>query len=144
MTQIAFHFNVPDKVAYSCRLLRKAVSQGSRLVVTGDSGTLESLNQALWTFSAHDFVPHCMGTDADALRKRSPVILASDLADLPHREVLVNLGRNVPAGFEAFARLIELVSVADADRDPGRVRWKYYREQGFDILREDIAQKEPA
>ena len=30
MTEIAFHFNVPDKLAYSCRLLRKAYLSGAR------------------------------------------------------------------------------------------------------------------
>jgi hypothetical protein len=36
MTEIAFHFNVPDKLAYSCRLLRKAYLSGARVVVTGE------------------------------------------------------------------------------------------------------------
>ena len=31
MTEIAFHFNAPDKLAYACRLLRKAVASGARV-----------------------------------------------------------------------------------------------------------------
>ena len=27
MTEVAFHFNAPDKLGYACRLLRKAVGQ---------------------------------------------------------------------------------------------------------------------
>ena len=34
MTDVAFHFNAPDKLAYACRLLRKAVGSGSRVVNT--------------------------------------------------------------------------------------------------------------
>jgi hypothetical protein len=36
MTEIAFHFNAPDKLDYACRLLRKAV--GRRPVVVADAG----------------------------------------------------------------------------------------------------------
>ena len=58
MTEVAFHFNAPDRVAYACRLLRKAVASGAKLVVTGSPDVLQQLDRALWTFSAVDFVPH--------------------------------------------------------------------------------------
>jgi DNA polymerase-3 subunit chi len=54
MTEIAFHFNAPDKLAYACRLLRKAVNSGARVVVTGDAASLQALDTLLWTFSAGD------------------------------------------------------------------------------------------
>ena len=44
MTEIAFHFNAPDRLAYTCRLLRKAVSAGARLVVTGPAEALDRLD----------------------------------------------------------------------------------------------------
>jgi DNA polymerase III subunit chi len=150
MTQIAFHFNVPDKLAYACRLLRKAMGQGTKVIVLGDFEQIEALNQSLWSFSAHDFVPHCLASDAPSVRQRSPVLLANtlqglgDLIELPTYQVLLNLGLAVPVGFESFERLIELVAVAEQDRDPARQRWKDYKERGFDILRHDLAQKEPA
>ena len=36
MTEIEFHFNVHDKLAYTCRLLRKACRTGARAVVTAE------------------------------------------------------------------------------------------------------------
>ena len=59
MTEVAFHFNAPDRMAYVCRLLRKAVASGARVVVTGMPEALRQLDTALWTFSPVDFVPHC-------------------------------------------------------------------------------------
>lgn len=141
MTQIAFHFNVPDKMAYACRLVRKVTALGSRLVVSADPQDLEPLNLTLWTFSVHDFLPHCLASDSPSLRHHSTVILTHSLSDLPHHQVLVNLGRLVPDGFEAFERVIELVSQDDADREPARARWKYYKKHGFDILDHDQAQQ---
>ena len=35
MTEIAFHFNAPDKLAYACRFARKAQRAGARLVIHG-------------------------------------------------------------------------------------------------------------
>ena len=59
MTEVAFHFNAPDKLGYACRLLRKAVGTGARVMVTGDSSTLRELDVALWTFAPLEFLAHC-------------------------------------------------------------------------------------
>lgn len=139
MTEVAFHFNVPDKLAYGCRLLRKAWGSGARVVVTAEPDTLERLDLMLWTFSALEFVPHCRLTAPAATLAASPVLLAPALADCPHHEVLVNLGQDVPQGFERFERFIELVTVADADRSAARSRWKHYTDRGYAMKRHDLA-----
>ena len=36
MTEVEFHFNVGDKLAYSCRLLRKARAGGAKIMVTAE------------------------------------------------------------------------------------------------------------
>lgn len=141
MTEIAFHFNAPDPVAYACRLLRKAVSSGAKLVVTGSPATLQQLDVALWTFSPVDFVPHCdLDSDARVLAA-SPVILASSTEAVPHRQVLLNLGHRVPGGFERFERVIEVVGLDDEGRQLARGRWKHYAEQGHAITRHDLSVK---
>jgi DNA polymerase-3 subunit chi len=142
MTEVAFHFNAPDKVAYACRLLRKAVGSGAKLVVTGETGTLRELDTALWTFSALEFVPHCLGSSNANVLAASPVVLSEALQDAPHQQVLVNLGGEVPEGFERFERLIEVVAKDDeADRLSARSRWKHYADRGYAITRHDLAQK---
>jgi DNA polymerase-3 subunit chi len=55
--------------------------------------------------------------------------------------VLVNLGDAVPAGFDAFQRVIEIVSMDDEDRQQARARWKHYTALGFDIERYDLKLK---
>ncbi|HET6787048.1 MAG TPA: DNA polymerase III subunit chi, partial [Aquabacterium sp.] len=39
MKLVEFHHGMGDKLAYACRLLRKAYRSGSRVVVTGDLST---------------------------------------------------------------------------------------------------------
>ena len=142
MTEVAFHFNAPDKLAYTCRLLRKAVASGARVVVTGSAQTLQHLDQILWTFSATDFVPHGSDVSGAAVLAHSPVVLTATPAQTPHQQVLVNLGESVPAGFERYERLIEVVGYNDEDRALARQRWKQYTDRGYTMQRHDLALKE--
>ena len=142
MTEITFHFNAPDKIGHACRLLRKAVASGAKVVVTAESALLRDLDVALWTFAPLEFVPHCLSTGSPAVLAASAVVLAESPQAAPHQQVLVNLGSSVPPGFERFERLIEIVTVQEEDRQSGRQRWKHYSERGYVIKREDLAPKE--
>ena len=100
MTEVAFHFNVPDKWDYVCRLLRKAAAKGSRVTVTGELAALRQVDGQLWSLSPTDFVPHCDASSADsATLDASPVVFCAEPGMSPHHEVLLNLGAAIPAGF---------------------------------------------
>lgn len=145
MTEIAFHFNAPDTLAYVCRLLRKAVSSGAKVVVTAEGPTLQALDTQLWTFAPLEFVAHCRVDSPAEQRHASPIILATDLNEteaLPHHQVLVNLCPTVTVGFERFERAIEVVSLDDEDRQRARLRWKHYTDLGYSITRHDLKLKE--
>lgn len=58
MTRIDFHFNVPDKLPYVCRLIRKAIGKTPSLVVTGPQAQLARLDELLWQLGPTDFVGH--------------------------------------------------------------------------------------
>lgn len=140
MTELAFHFGAADKLAYTCRLLRKAVAGGSRVVVVADAAAMAQLDTDLWAVSPTDFVPHCADTAARAVQGRSPVWLVTDAAHAPAGRfgVLVNLADTVPTGFAEFARVIEVVSTQDADREKARERWRFYAQRGYSIQRHDL------
>ena len=162
MTEISFHFNAPDKLAYACRLLRKAVNGGSQVVVTAAPETLAKLDTLLWTISPLDFIAHCFADADAALICASPILLGmpsvlpqgqaatfdlkAPVADTtaPFRPVLVNVGDFVPQGFERFERLVELVGASEEDRLNARDRWKHYAHRGYAIIRHDLAAKSPA
>src|SRR5207253_9884501 len=104
MTRIDFHSNVPDKLAYVCRLVRKAYGAGQKMVVHGTPTQLADLDARLWTFSALDFLPHC-GVDSPNAAV-TPIVLAAALDHVPHHELLVNLLPRVPTHFASFELLI--------------------------------------
>ena len=139
MTNVEFHFNLPDKLGYACRLLRKAHGGGVRVGVVAPQESLGALDAALWSFSALDFIPHCTDRAPADILARSPIVLASDGARLPPAPVMVHLGTEVPAGFEQCERLIELVGADDADRVSGRRRWRHYVERGCAVRSHDAA-----
>ncbi|MES2978854.1 MAG: DNA polymerase III subunit chi [Pseudomonadota bacterium] len=144
MTAVEFHFNVADKLAYGCRLLRKAQAGGANVTVTAEPAALAALDQMLWSFAPVEFVAHCRA-DADAATlQATSVVLAPSLDKASSHGVLVNLGAAVPEGFERFERCIEIVPQAEDERLAARKRWKHYADRGYDIQRHDIASNPPA
>jgi DNA polymerase-3 subunit chi len=134
VTRIDFHFNVDHRVHYACRVTRKARSAGKRIVVLARSAErLAQFDNALWTFSALDFLPHVhVGSP---LAAATPILLASDAATAPASDVLLTLDDEAPSEFASlfarFERVIEVVSRDESDRMQARFRFKVYREQGF-------------
>lgn len=139
MTEIAFHFNVADKLLYGCRLLRKVHASGARVVVTAEPEVLAELDQLLWRFSPTDFVPHCRLDSGKPSRGEAPVLLAESLNACAGYSVLVNLGQAVPLEFERFERVIEVVAQGEEDRLAARSRWKHYTDRGYAMKRHDLA-----
>lgn len=131
MTRIDFHTNVPDKLAYACRLARKAYMAQQRVVLMADDAQqMAALNAALWTISDTDFLPHVLA--GDPLAAHTPIVLTdSDSAELPHHDILVNLSRRTPAHFASFQRLFEIVSQDEDDAAAGRRRYVQYKQQAY-------------
>lgn len=133
MTRIDFHSNVADPLGYACRLIRKARSHDCRIVVWHDQpALLAQLDAALWSFTQEDFLPHVMAGDPAA--SLTPVILTDDdNAPCPHYDLLINLCTRIPAGFERFERMIEIVGSDEAARQAGRERYRHYQQLGHPL-----------
>ena len=139
MTRIDFHVNAPDAIGYGCRLVRKIYRAGQHVVVCCDDPLrLAAFDQALWSFSPHEFVPHVMA--GDALAAETPVLLTASPDGLPWHNVLVNLGDSMPAGFARFERLVEVVG--DDSMERGRERYRFYRDRGYPLTSHDVAASE--
>jgi len=141
MTEIDVHYNAADKLHHACRLLRKAaVAAGARVVVVGDAAQLDALDAALWGIAPTEFVPHCRHDAPGWMLARTPVVMwpARHEASPPHREIIVNLGVDLPDGFERFERLIDLVGEDEDERRAGRLRWRHYADRGYAITRHDV------
>lgn len=139
MTEIEFHFNVPDKLQYGCRLLRKAYRTGAQVVVTGEPEILAGLDELLWSIAPAEFVPHGMVDAKGRNMAYTPILLAARLEECPHSGVLINLGQATPLDFERFKRFIEVVTDHGEDRALGRNRWKHYKDRGYALRQLDLS-----
>ena len=146
MARIDFHSNVSDKLEYVCRLTRKiwsATPEGDpvrNIVMVGEKADLKKLDALLWTFSKSDFLPHCFIDDEAA--SETPIILTDDFASpalnsIAHADVMIHLGMRMPKDVAAlvarFPRIVEVVTVTEAERLAGRERYKAYRELGHEL-----------
>jgi DNA polymerase-3 subunit chi len=131
-----------DKLAYACRLLRKAYRAGARVVVTGDAGSLRTLDKQLWVFDEQDFVPHVMTSPGQLPPARlhdTPIWLAVDPAVVPGEPgILVNIGQAMPPAMDRFERVFDIVSNAPEDRQLGRQRWKTYAASGWQVQPHEV------
>ena len=146
MARIDFHSNVSDKLEYACRLTRKiwsATPEGEpvrNIVMVGEKADLQKLNELLWSFSAADFLPHCFIDDEAAAE--TPIVLTDDFAtsalnNVPHADVMIHLGMRMPTDVPAlvtrFPRIVEVVTINEAERLAGRERFKAYRALGHEL-----------
>lgn len=138
MTSIDFYFNAADRLQVACRLAGKALAQKKRLLVFAPDPVLaQKVDRMLWTWPATGFVPHCLAEDP--LAADTPVIIATEPETVPACDILLNLAAECPPRFESYDRVLEIVSTGDEDRGAGRVRFKFYRDRGFQIASHDLA-----
>jgi DNA polymerase-3 subunit chi len=132
MTRIDFYLDASDRLQVACRLAAKALAQDRRvLVFAPDGDAAKAVDRMMWTTPPIGFVPHVMADHR--LAGETPVVIARDADAMPHDDVLVNLGREQPAGFARFQRLIEIVGRDEDDKQAARTRYRFYRDRGYEI-----------
>ncbi len=146
MARIDFHSNVSDKLEYACRLTRKIWSTTPtgepvrHIMMVGEKADLKRLDELLWAFSVTDFLPHCFIDEEAAMD--TPILLTDDflspvLSQLPHADVLIHLGMRMPSDVPGllarFPRIVEVVTINEAERLAGRERYKAYRDLGHEL-----------
>lgn len=132
MTEVEFHTDVADPVAFAGRLLRRAARQGVRVQVTAPPDVLSLLDRSLWTSEAHDFVPHVRMPGASAAAAaRTPIWLTANALHDGAPRVLMNLGAALAPDAAALDRVIEIVSSDPDLAAEGRDRWRAYKSLGL-------------
>jgi DNA polymerase-3 subunit chi len=136
--KVFFYHNLQDRVGGACGLIARAWAQGKDFAVYApEPERAQVLDRLLWIQPALGFLPHCFADSP--LAGETPVLIATDAAALEHlpprhsRERLLNLGDDVPPGFENYTNIIEVVGQDDTDRNSARVRAKTYKARGCDL-----------
>ena len=138
MTRIEFFFNVDDKLAKAAELCEKSVDKGRELMIFTQGDEMSAaFQQVLWQQSVTSFLA-C--TKADKAIRRHISILVSDNSDyLIKDDILINLQAEYPPFFSRFRYLVELVGNDDADKATARLKFRFYRDRGYEIKSTDMA-----
>jgi DNA polymerase III subunit chi len=132
MTLIDFYSGSNDKLLTVCRLSAKAIQQNLKITIyTPDTKIADQLDSLLWNFSSTAFIPHCRVEDKLAFE--TPVTISQNEESLPHDNILINLHDSHPPFFSRFLRLIEISGSTDEDTEAARVRYRFYKDRGYEI-----------
>ena len=132
LTKIDFYTGSADKLRTACQLSHKAMQNGVRVVLsTANAATTEALDKLLWQFPATAFIPHCRSDACDAAQY--PAVLNSGNDKFPHYDLLISLHDECVPFFSRFERVIEIVCTDAEDSNRGRVRFKFYRDRGYQL-----------
>jgi len=139
MTAITFLHGATNRLLAMAAWLAAENNQQRRpvLVYAPNATQGDQLDKLLWTHSATAFVPHCR--IGDAVAGETPIIIAQDLNHPAHDGCLLNLSNEVPPHFSQFHDLIEILSLDDEDKLPGRDRFRFYRDRGYPLESRDIS-----
>lgn len=140
MTDVRFYHNAPDRLRVACVLTAKASGGGRRVSVFAPDGNVaRHFDQMLWSFQPLAFVPHVAA--GSPLAAETPVVIGTRLEALADNDVLINLGDDLPSGFERFSLVIEVVGPTDPERQAARGRFRRYKEQGHTLSAHDLNQR---
>lgn len=132
-----------SRLGYACRLVEKAYKLHHRIHAhAADAGMARQLDELLWTFRQGSFVPHEL-LPSDGSPPRAPVTIGSPEPPGPDTpppaDLLVNLAGDVPPFFASFARVAEIIDGSPECRAAGRVRLRFYRQQGLEPETHEVA-----
>lgn len=140
MTDVRFYHNAPDRLRVACVLTAKASNSGRRVsVFAPDGSTARHFDHMLWSFQPLAFIPHVPA--GSPLAPETPVVIGSRLDALPHNDVLINLGDDLPSGFERFQLIVEIVGHSEPERQAARARFRGYKAQGHRLDAHDLNQR---
>ncbi len=139
MTRVDFYIlqqqQVQERAQFACKLASQLFKRGHQLYIhASDQQAAESLDELLWDFQPHAFVPHgLIGSGNDQQ-------IAIGWGDDPahHHEVMINLALDVPGFIGRFERVAEVVVQAPEIRDPLRASFKYYKDRGYEVNTNEI------
>jgi DNA polymerase-3 subunit chi len=114
----------------ACRLCEKAVAAGARVHVhVPGEETAAEFDRLLWVYKQGGFIGHQRLGAPDA--ELASVLIGDGEPVESHLGVLLNLGDTVPAFYDRFERVLEIVHGDARTRERSRARFKHYRDQGL-------------
>ena len=137
MPTITFYTHVADIETFACRLSKRAVEAGKRVLLWSDDSTqIERLDQALWSFEAESFLPHQVWLPATPSPPEPGILLASDvqLPHIPADWVVLNLSEDFwHQAPQVPQRILEIIGHQAHQLAAARQRFAACKQQGWQL-----------
>ncbi len=150
MTRIDFYI-LPDselhaRYLFACKLIQKTFKMGHKIVLLCDNEkTLNTMDELLWQFCEHSFLPHKTFSDdqADDLSSNILLITNNDMDRLEHHyhDLLINLSGPIHPCFSRFERVSEIVIQEPQVLLDTRANYQFYAERNYPLNRHDMRKR---
>ena len=126
---------------FACRLGLKGFTSGQsvHLHVT-DAQQAQALDELMWDYPQHRFVPHSVLEPQDEQRASDQPIHIGWQTPSFNGGLLINLTDEVPTFFGRFDRVAEII--VEQTKASGRSRYAHYRDRGYPIHHHELEQWE--
>ena len=116
---------------YACRLSNKAYGAGLRIFLLSESEQQsKALEDMLWTSSDANFIPHALAGSLEAGDPLTRICIGDQLPEASGFDMLVNLQTTEQTQGSEFARVAELVSADEPNKQAARHRYAAWRDSG--------------
>ncbi|MBX9676442.1 MAG: DNA polymerase III subunit chi [Methylotenera sp.] len=146
MTKIEFYSNVANKSDLLTGLVERALQKRRQVTVfVEDIASAAQTSRWLWQQQASSYLPHVVANHEHATK--TPVIIVcknntlGKADSVTQDEMLINLTTHEPPFFSRFTHLVEMVGDDESDKQNGRLRYKFYRDRGYEIQHIDYAKQ---
>ncbi len=142
MTQVDFYV-IDDDVKhgaekFACKLTEKIYKQGYSVYIhTEDDKQSARMDDLLWTFRQGSFIPHARAENTPD--ENIKVIIGANDQLQCKGEVLINLASEIPASYQKFSRIAELVVKEPQRKASAREHYRYYRDQGCAVASHQVS-----
>jgi DNA polymerase-3 subunit chi len=125
------------RLLLACRLAEKAYRLRHKVYLHTESGEqARQLDDLLWSFRQNSFVPHALYPPSP--EDRPPVLIGWTETPTIAADILINITHTVPAFFEHFQRIAELVDQQPVTLAKSRERFRIYRNKGYSPLSHNV------
>lgn len=141
MTRVEFFFNVEDKLIKTAELCERAVGKSRELMIFTQNDEMNiALQAVLWRQSSTSFLASIR--PSQAMNMYSSIVVTDRGDKLEKDDILINLQTEYPPFFSRFRYVAELVSNDEADKVAARLKFKFYRDRGYEIKSTDVGKRE--
>lgn len=121
----------PERLNFVCRLTETAYKAGNTIyLLAASSSEAVEINKLLWTFKDDGFVPHNLSGDSN--QASAPIMIGHEQPDKREYGLIINLANSVPAEFDKFQRIAEIIDASSTAKHSGRQRFTQYRTAGIE------------